>query len=163
MRKDIKHFIYLFGNGFENQSHDIIFDDGFKLVADLLKENGDVFLEFTVCMPVECEKAAGRVLHLGIDTDAAVTVIENEAVHLLTVILPHDPSVREQPLEELWESAPESIGFPDCKMTMSAITSGIDYDPIVNVTEISREAALKIDAIMTSLAFNHFQIGRAHV
>ena len=109
-------------------------------------------------MPVEGEKAAGRVLHLGIDTDAAVTVIENEAVHLLTVILPHDPSVREQPLEELWESAPESIGFPDCKMTMSAITSGIDYDPIVNVTEISREAALKIDAVMTSLAFNHFHM-----
>lgn len=155
MRRDIKPFI---GNGFENQSHDIIFDNGFKLVADLLKENGDVFLEFTECMPVEGEKVVGRVIHLGINTDAAVTVIENEAVHLLTVILPHDPSVRDHPLEELWELEPESLGFPDCKVTMSAITAGIDHDTLVNVKEISREASLKIDAVMTSLAFNHFHM-----
>ena len=109
-------------------------------------------------MPVEGEKVVGRVVHLGIDTDAAVTVIENEAVHLLTVILPHDPSVREQPLEELWESEPESLGFPDCKVTMSAITAGIDHDTLIDVKETSRETALKIDAVITSLAFYHFNL-----
>ena len=122
--------VSLFGNGFENHGHDIIIDNGFKLVADLLKENGDVFLEFTECMPVEGEKVVGRVVHLGIDTNAAVTVFENEAVHLLTVILPHDPSVWEHPLEELWELEPESLGFPDCKVTMSAISAGIRVMPM---------------------------------
>lgn len=150
--------VSLFGNGFENQGHDIIFDNGFKLVTDLLKENGDDFLEFTECMPVEGEKSVVRVVHLGIDTDAAVTVIENEAVHLLTVILPHNPSVREQPLEELGELEPESLGFPDCKVTMSAISAGVDQDPLVNVMEKSREAASKIDAVITSLAFHNFNL-----
>ena len=33
-----------------------------------------------------------------------------------------------------------------------------DHDPLVNVKEMSREASLKIDAVMTSLAFNHFHM-----
>ena len=109
---------YLYSvTGSKNQGHNIIVDLGFKLVANLLKENRNVHLEFIVGVLVEGKLAVRTIDHLCINTDTAVMIIEKQAVQPLPIILPYIALIREHLPDELRELGLEGDGLADVKVT----------------------------------------------
>ena len=139
----------------EIQGQGTLLNSGFKLESDMFQEGRNAGLEVFIRFHVKGKLAEKRIAHRRNNIDAPVIVIEIKAVHLLPVILPHNPLIGKHLSDELRKLEPESDGLADGKVTIAAITAGIHDDALILLTEFSIECFLEINRVRTGEAVKH--------
>ena len=139
----------------ELQGKTIFFHDGVESVPDHFKELGNVFFEILIRILVEGQLPERPVLHISIDDDGMIDIIKTKTIHLLPIILPHDPLIGKHPLDEFGELEPKSNRFADGKVAISTIPPRIHDDTIIMLLEERIESAFIIHGEFGGLAIHH--------